>query len=139
MSARVLPAPKRQKGMAMIEVLVSVLLFSLGLLGLIGLQARAISMSVEAEDRNRAALVANEIASDMWLKNTTVIATNTGGAASWDSRVAAALPGGVVTVAAESSVPNSANITIRWSPPQRSATEAANSELRTRVTLPPPP
>ena len=139
MSPRVQSASKRQRGMAMIEVLVSVLLFSLGLLGLIGLQARAITMSVEAEDRNRAAMMANEIASTMWLTNTVAVATNTGGAASWDSRVAAALPGGIVTVAAEPSVPNSANITIRWSPPQRNATEAANSELRTRVTLPPPP
>ena len=51
-----------QSGVALIEVLISILLFSLGILGLIGLQARAISFSVDAEDRNRAALFANEIA-----------------------------------------------------------------------------
>ena len=40
---------------------------SVGLLGLIGLQARAVNFSVNAEDRNRAALFANDVASGMWL------------------------------------------------------------------------
>jgi type IV pilus assembly protein PilV len=53
--------------MALIEALVSILIFSFGVLGLIGLQASAINFSVDAEDRNRAALFANEIASSMWL------------------------------------------------------------------------
>lgn len=129
---------RSQRGMAMLEVLVAVLLFSLGLLGLIGLQTRAITYSIEAEDRNRAAMLANEIASAMWLANTVTI-DPAAGTPSWNSRVAAALPSGTVTVAAEASIPNSANVTIEWSPPQRSATEAASSRLTTRVTLPPTP
>ncbi|MET0716815.1 MAG: type IV pilus modification protein PilV [Pseudoxanthomonas sp.] len=128
-----------QRGMAMIEVLVSVLLFSLGVLGLIGLQARAITSSIEAEDRNRAALIANEIASAMWLNNTNVISTTAGGANSWDTKVATALPLGKVKVEVEPSIPNSANITLTWSPPQRGTTEQAESRLETRVILPPTP
>lgn len=133
--------PARQAGMALIEVLVSVLLFSLGVLGMIGLQARAISFSVDAEDRNRAALVANEIASTMWLSGSSVIDTSAG-TPSWDTRVAdlsqGGLPGGEVDVDPVAGIPNSADITIRWRPPQRAAAEAA-SRLTTRVTLPPPP
>ena len=130
-----------QRGMAMLEVLVSVLLFSLGILGLIGLQARAITLSVEAEDRNRAAILANEIASAMWLSNTVTVSTTTG-SPSWRDRVHAALGSTAsvtVDAVAPSTMPNSADITIEWFPPQRSATDPASSRLTTRVTLPPPP
>jgi len=144
MNAPRLPQPprpkKRQRGMAMIEVLVSVLLFSLGILGLIGLQAHAIQYSVESEMRNRAALLANEIASAMWLSNTTVIDPDAG-TPSWNDRALAELPNGAVTIAAvpAATVPNSAEVSITWQPPQRKTGESASSQLTTRVTLPPPP
>lgn len=57
---------KPQSGMTLIEVLVSILIFSFGILGMVGLLARASQFSVDAEDRNRASLLANEIASAMW-------------------------------------------------------------------------
>ena len=60
-------ASRAERGTALLEVLVSVLLFSFGLLGLIALEAKAINFSVDSEDRNRAAVFANEIASTMWL------------------------------------------------------------------------
>lgn len=130
-------AERPQRGMALLEVLVSVLLFSLGILGLIGLQVRAINYSVEVEDRNRAAMLANEIASAMWLSNSVTIDTEAG-TPSWADRVSAALPGGTVVVAPEATIPNSANVTIDWAPPQRKTNEAARSRLTTRVTLAPP-
>jgi len=129
----------RQRGMALIEVLVSILLFSLGVLGLIGLQASAVQYSIEADMRNRAALLANEVASVMWLSNSTVLDTSAG-TPSWDSRVADALPGGEITVTLvdAATMPNSADIHISWKPPQRAASETDSSWLNTRVTLPPP-
>lgn len=144
MQRKLRSTPRPQRGMALLEVLVSVLLFSLGVLGLIGLQARAMTFSIEAEDRNRAALLANEIASAMWLANTTAVDTSAAGATgagtpSWNARVLAELPGGTVTVAPTGAVPNSAEVTIFWRPPQRGATESASSQLSTRVTLAPPP
>jgi type IV pilus assembly protein PilV len=132
------PGVPRQRGVAMIEVLVAVLLFSLGILGLMGLQAQAIKYSVEAEDRNRAALLANEIASAMWLSNSVTIDPEAG-TPSWNDRANLVLPKAVVEIDAEATVTNSANVTITWTPPQRSTTEAATSRLTTRVTLPPPP
>jgi type IV pilus assembly protein PilV len=122
----------------MIEVLVAVLLFSLGVLGLMGLQAQAIKYSVESEDRNRAALLANEIASAMWLTNTVTLDPNAG-TPSWNTRARKILPNAEVTIDAEPTLVRSANVTITWAPPQRSANEAATSRLTTRVTLPPPP
>ena len=123
----------------MIEVLVSLLLFSLGILGLIGLQTRSINFSVDAADRNRAALLANEIASSMWLNNS--ITVDTGAGTAWARRIADAagdgLPGGTATVTAVTTLTNTADITIEWVPPQRNSSD--KSRLTTRVTLPPPP
>ena len=125
-----------QAGVALLEVLVSVLLFSLGVLGLIGLQARAINLSIDAEDRNRAALIANDIAATMWTTRTVVI-----DAAAWTTRAsnpqAGGLPSGNVTITSDA-MTNSADIVITWRPPQRATTEPV-SRLTTRVTLPPPP
>ena len=132
------PRTRRQRGVALLEVMVSILLFSIGLLGLLGLQARAISMSVDAEDRNRAALFANEIASSMWLSNSSVVDVDAG-SPSWKDRVkdatASGLSKGLVTVTAVT--PRSADIQITWKAPQRDDSEQ-DSRLVTRVTLPPP-
>ncbi|MBX3621864.1 MAG: prepilin-type N-terminal cleavage/methylation domain-containing protein [Rhizobacter sp.] len=54
------PLRRGQSGFTLIEVLVAVLICSIGLLGIVGLQARAIQYSVGAEDVNRAALLADE-------------------------------------------------------------------------------
>ena len=58
------------RGMTLVEVLVSLLIFSFGLLGLMGLQARALRFSTGAEDTNRAALLANEVAAQMLTRQT---------------------------------------------------------------------
>jgi type IV pilus assembly protein PilV len=55
-------------GFALLEVLLALLLFSLGILGLLGLQAHAISSESDAQDRNRAALIADRCASQMQLQ-----------------------------------------------------------------------
>lgn len=125
-----------QKGVALLEVLVSVLIFSIGLLGLLGLQARAVSLSVDAEDRNRAALLANEIATTMWISRSVAIVTGAG--SPWQTRVADAkkdgLANGVVTVTPVAGTTNSADILISWKPPSHGSD--AGSVLRTRVVLP---
>ena len=129
-----------QSGVALIEVLVSVLLFSLGILGLIGLQTRAISLSIDAEDRNRAALIANDIAATMWTTRTVAIDPRAG-RPSWNDRAsnpeAGGLPGGSVQITSDTAT-NTADILITWSPPQRATGEQA-SRLTTRVALPPAP
>lgn len=74
----------------MIEVLVSLLIFSFGLLGMAGMLARSLTISIDAEDRNRAALLANEIASTMWLKNSISVDTT-----AWQTRVKDMTNGGL--------------------------------------------
>jgi len=126
----------RPSGFALLEVLVSILLFSLGILGLIGLQARAISLSTDAQDRNRAALLANDVASAMWLGKS--VAVDTGANSVWHKRVSdaagAGLPSGLLTVTPVTGTANSADIQITWKAPSRVGDE--QSRLTTRVTLP---
>lgn len=114
----------------MLEVLVSILLFSFGLLGLVALQARATQYSVDAEDRNRAALLATEISTLMLAQRTLNIPAAQYTA--WQNKVADAtgqgLPSGTgaVTVAG-----NVATIDITWLPPK--ATAGNESRLSTQV------
>jgi type IV pilus assembly protein PilV len=56
-----------QRGSFLLEALVSVLIVALGILGLIGLQARAIQNVDDAQYRGEAAYVANELLGQMWL------------------------------------------------------------------------
>lgn len=106
----------------MIEVLIVIVLFSLGLLGMVSLQARATQGSVSAEDSNRAALLANELATQMWSSNTVNLPAAT--VTTWNTRVADAtvqgLPNGSGAVSVTGNV---ARITISWRPPHQNVTD----------------
>ena len=90
------------------------------MLGLIGLEARAINISVDSEDRNRAAMFASEMASQMWLNNSVTVA-----APAFTALLAGVndcqpdprgLPNGVVTITPVAGTTNSADITVTWKP-----------------------
>ena len=138
MNSRARRTTSSQKGIALLEVLISLLIFSLGILGLIGLQTRAISLSVDAEDRNRAALLANEVASTMWLQGSVTLSAEK--LAAWQASVADltknGVPNGVGTVTAVTGTTNSADVKITWHPPSRSSDAADESNFTTRVVLP---
>ncbi len=56
-----------QSGMMLLEALVGILIFSLGILGMIGLQAATVAAAADAQYRSEAALLANQLISQMWL------------------------------------------------------------------------
>ncbi|KTT10331.1 prepilin-type N-terminal cleavage/methylation domain-containing protein [Pseudacidovorax intermedius] len=129
----------RQAGVALIEVLVSILLFSFAILGLVGLQAQAISLSLEADYRSRASLLADEIAAQMWLKKSVTVDNTV--LTTWKSKVASStqLPSGSGDVIPVTGVPNQADILIQWTAPSRRSTTSGTgtpSNFVTRVTLP---
>lgn len=119
-----------QRGSTLLEVLVSVLIFSFGILGLVAMQVRATQYSVDAEDRNRAALLADDLAAQMRLARTVTLPTAQ--ITAWQTRVADAttqgLPGGTATIAVAG---NTALITITWQQPR----SALTSQLVTEVVL----
>ena len=126
--------------MNLIEVLVAVLIFSFGLIGLVGLQARAMQFSNSAEDTGRAALLANEIAAQIATTTVsgTAVSVSASAAAAWQVRASdpqsGGLPNGTVAVAASG---NTASITVTWQPPA-AASGAANAINRyvTNVVIP---
>lgn len=121
--------------MTLIEVLVAILIFSFGLLGLAGLQARALRYSSSAEDTNRASLLANQMSFMMVDKNQLDQPTNyASDYAAWQGRVTAGLPNGVGTVAVVATGPL-ATITITWRSPNALTTDPLNRYV-TQVVLP---
>lgn len=141
MTMRTAPNRPRQSGMSLIEVLVAVLIFSFGIVGLIGLQARALQYSTSAEDTSRAALLANEIASSISLSQPnprTALVIPAAAYAAWQARVAdpttGGLPGpGVGTVTPVNATV--ANISITWRPPTAAATAQSNQYV-TQIIVP---
>lgn len=127
---------RAQRGIALLECLMALLIFSVGLLGLLGLEARVMNISVDSENRNRAAMIAGEVASQMWLNNTVsstdpnVIAAG----ANVADQTQGGLPGGAVTVTDLPTATNTADITVTWH--EVSDTGGTGSSLTTRVVLP---
>jgi type IV pilus assembly protein PilV len=125
-----------EHGFALVEAMVSILIFSFGVLGLIGLEAKSIQYSVDGENRNRAALLASEIASSMWLAGT--VTYTPAQLAAWNVQVNSTtapltgLPSGIVTVLPVGVTTNATDITITWQVPSRTTTD----QLTTRVILP---
>lgn len=57
---------ENQKGVALLEALIALLVFSFGVLGLVGLQALAIKNTTDAKFRADASFLANQIIGQMW-------------------------------------------------------------------------
>jgi type IV pilus assembly protein PilV len=55
-----------QTGAFLLEALIGILIFSLGILGVVGLQARAIRFTNDSEYRAEAVYLANSLISQMW-------------------------------------------------------------------------
>ncbi len=60
------PSKGAQQGSILLEALIAFLIFSMGILGVIGLQATAINNTLEARYRTDAAFLANQIIAQMW-------------------------------------------------------------------------
>ena len=62
-----LPRKSVQQGSVLLEALIAFLIFAMGILGVIGLQATSISNTMEARYRTDAAFLANQIIAQMWV------------------------------------------------------------------------
>lgn len=56
-----------QKGVMLLEALIGILIFSIGILAMVGIQAAAFSASADAKNRADAAAFASEIISQIWM------------------------------------------------------------------------
>lgn len=134
---------KAQNGVMLLEALIAILIFSLGILGLVGMQASAVRASRDAQFRSEAGLLANELIGEMRTDNRdgSVLRTNfdsgvqacpsTPSSADrpfcqWSNRVGSVLPGVgdfPPTVAVTPGVPgpprtaSAVTVTVRWRAP----------------------
>lgn len=127
-----------QAGTTLIEVLVAVLIFSFGFLGFVGLQARALQFTIAAEDSERAALLANEMAATMVTRQTTDPALLIAAIAAWQARArdpaVAGLPNGAASAVRNGNV---TTIRITWRATSALGTMAASaSQYVTQVVVP---
>lgn len=60
---------RTQEGAFLLEALIGILIFSLGILGIVGLQAQAIRFTNDSELRAEAVYLANSLISQMWADN----------------------------------------------------------------------
>ncbi len=125
---------KQQRGMMMIEALVGILIFSFGILAIMGLQAISIKNTIEAKYRTEASFAANGIIGTMWTECgqtcTTLSSFDTASGTSpkmisWRNDVATLLPG---VVAGGTNSPtiqvagNTVTVTVYWKIPGTDAT-----------------
>ncbi len=131
----------------LLEALVAILIFSMGILAIVGLQASSVRLAGDAKYRADANLLANRLIGSMWLANSSpsfVADFSTGGAGylAWISSVAATLPvtgasAPDVTIAqsgigAGSVVSSTVTINIYWTIPGTGSVHTYNT--RTQIT-----
>lgn len=128
----------KQAGVMLLEALIAILIFSLGILAIVGLQAASVKNAGDAKYRTDASLLANQLIGQMWVADRTqaTLQTNfqgtggTGGSAytAWLPTVAAALPGvsgvaanqpivAISSVAATTTASSLVTVTLYWSAP----------------------
>lgn len=104
-------ALEMQHGVVLLESLIAILIFSIGILGIIGLQAAMIKNVAQAKYRADANFIAQEMLGDMWADPTNI--------ANHYNRVCTdMLPNGICTAApAVGGSVGQVVITITWQPP----------------------
>lgn len=116
------PRPSRQHGIMLLEALVGILLFSIGILASIAMLSKTIGQVSDAKYRIDASFLANEIISRIWVDRANLAAyAYPGGTApalvAWVADVNTALPGAAganaptVTVDAAT---GQVTVTVRW-------------------------
>lgn len=111
---------RHQHGFMLIEVLVSILIFTVAVLGLIALLASSSQVSVDGENRERAALLASIMASEMW--DTKTVNIPAADISAWQHNLSTStnpqygLPAASGNVSVSGA--NIAFISLQWTPPQ---------------------
>lgn len=110
--------PAAVKGAALIEALVGILIFSIGILGLVGLQATMTRAQGAAKYRADAAYLSSEIIGAMWadkpnLAQYATPCTSYQRCADWVNKVSTSLPQGKVVLTPTAST-GAVSLTMTW-------------------------
>jgi type IV pilus assembly protein PilV len=115
--------PAGQRGFALLESLVAIVICTVGTLGVVGLQAAMTQAQTKTTFRGDATYLAQQLIGGMWgdRANLAGYATSTCSAAcsDWQGRIARRLPGGVGTVTVNTAT-GVVTIEIEWTAPGES-------------------
>jgi type IV pilus assembly protein PilV len=136
--------PVEQGGFTLIESLIAIVIFAVGVLGLVGMQTVSTRVSTDARFRAEAAAAADELIARMQASNRASVTADfaTGGAGFNDwltNRLRAAgtgLPGAAATAqfGAVNADPNTVRIVITWTPPREGQRDSAGTLSATAAT-----
>jgi type IV pilus assembly protein PilV len=103
--------PRAQEGVILLEALISILIFSLGVLALVGLQAVMIKNTSDSRFRADASYLAQQRVGQMWAADPATLSTFL----ETDTDISSSLPSGKRTVTQPS--PGKFVVTITWQSP----------------------
>jgi type IV pilus assembly protein PilV len=101
----------------LLEALVAILIFTIGVLAVMGMQVASINEVTQAKYRTDAAYLANQIIGRMWVDQPNLASyasTGAAGRAAWDATVANTLPSGTGTIVVNG---QQVSVTINWRMP----------------------
>jgi type IV pilus assembly protein PilV len=136
-----------QGGVILLEVLVAILIFSIGILAIVGLQGVAVKSATDGRFRSEAAFLASELMSQLWTDPLNLAQYDYPGSgpvpqrlAGWVARVDGRLPGTtdfppIVAYTADPTLGDIVDITVRWRMPGEEAEH--QHQLRMNVNLNP--
>ncbi len=119
----------RQRGGSLLESLVAILIFSSGVIGMMGLQATAIRATSDAQYRTEAMFAANKVIARMWMSDPTTREDDFksssplgAGYIQWQSEVIGVLAGvststNAPTIVFDGTNPEQVTVTVRWQLP----------------------
>jgi type IV pilus assembly protein PilV len=112
---------RHQQGVMLLEALIGILIFSLGILSMVAMQGLAIGYTSDAKYRSDASFLANEIIATMWMDSANMINYNYPGGtavplAAWVNRVTIILPQADAAIVVDPAT-GSVDVSVRWTPP----------------------
>jgi len=129
----------KQAGVMLLEALIAILIFSMGILAIVGMQATAIQDMGEAKYRSEAAFLADQVLAEAWGNASSLASYAYAGSgavpaqvAPWVSTVQARLPGAVTFPPIIAVVPatNQVTVTVRWQASRDKANSAAPHQFQ---------
>ncbi len=117
----------KQRGSILLDGMIAILIFSIGILGMIAMQSASIAFSSNARYRTDAAAFADQILSQMWAsaKNPALLPSfATGGAAfnTWAAQVEQNLPGATANPPVVTFNGTQVTVVVNWQLPSEGST-----------------
>jgi len=116
-------APHKQQGVMLLEALIGILIFSIGILAMLGMQAIGMRATIDAKYRSEASYLANQVIGQMWVDRNNLGSYATTGPAyaprdEWVAKVDATLPRNVADLTTTTPIITVAGqqvtVTVRW-------------------------